>query len=89
MEFPERKRVFVQRILAQNGRNSSRTTLEGKGFKILRTNDFYLRITNLAKLSTKSQGRTKALSDLRVSKKSPLLLFFSIRNCRMCSTKMK
>ena len=42
--------------------------MDGRNFKILRTGDFCLRIINLVKPSIKCQWRTKAMSDLQVSK---------------------
>ena len=42
--------------------------MDGRNVKILRTGDFYLRIVSLVKPSIKCQWRTKAMSDLQVSK---------------------
>ena len=63
-----RERVLIWRILSQDDRNFSSVSMDGRNVKILRTGDFYLRIVSLVKPSIKCQWRTKAMSDLQVSK---------------------
>lgn len=82
----QRENSFIQKISSQNGGNFARAALEGRGFKILRTDGFYLRITNFIKASSEEPECTVRSASL---KKLPLLPPLSIRNWRMCSTKMK